>query len=73
MTPDFSPLLELDVSQKLRLVEALWDSIAAHPEQLPVPQWQKDELARRKEAHLRDPGAAVSWEEALKQIRGGNG
>jgi len=51
----------------LRLVEDLWESIAATPEEIPVPQWQKDELARRKAEHLRNPESAIPWEEALER------
>ena len=28
----------------MRLVEAIWDSISAVPEALPLTQWQKEEL-----------------------------
>lgn len=69
MHPEHTHLLELDVSEKLELVEALWDSIAASPEQLPVAAWQKDELAKRKASHLRNPDAAASWEQAKERLR----
>jgi putative addiction module component (TIGR02574 family) len=38
----------LSVPERVQLVEVLWDSIARSNRELPVPQWQKDELARRK-------------------------
>jgi putative addiction module component (TIGR02574 family) len=69
MNAEYTRLLELGVSEKLELVEALWDSIALSPEELPVPSWQQDELAKRKAAHLRNPDAAISWEEAKERIR----
>jgi putative addiction module component (TIGR02574 family) len=69
MNPQHTRLLDLDVSEKLELVEALWDSIAASPEQLPVPAWQKDELAKRKASHLRTPESAVPWDEAKVRLR----
>lgn len=69
MDPKHTQLLELDVGEKLELVEALWDSIAASPEQWPVPGWQMDELAKRKVAHLRNPDASASWEEAKERRR----
>ena len=67
MNAEFGALFELSVDQKLRLVEDLWESIAATPEEIPVPQWQKDELARRKAEHLRNPESAIPWEEALER------
>lgn len=37
----------LELSEKLLLVEDLWDSIAASNSELPMPEWQKEELNRR--------------------------
>jgi putative addiction module component (TIGR02574 family) len=37
----------LDLSEKPLLVEDLWDSIAAGNSELPMPEWQKQELDRR--------------------------
>jgi putative addiction module component (TIGR02574 family) len=69
MIAEFAPLFQLSVPQKLELVEELWDSIAASPADLPVPDWQKEELERRKAAYLKDPQSAVPWEEAKERIR----
>lgn len=69
MKADYTELLDLGVSEKMKLVEALWDSIAASPEELPVASWQKDELAKRKAAHLRNPDAAISWDGAKNSFR----
>ena len=70
---DRSQLLKLGVEEKLELVEALWDSIAASPERLPVPDWQKVELAARKAAAQENPGAGLSWPEAKERILRGSG
>jgi putative addiction module component (TIGR02574 family) len=64
MNPMLPQLLDLGVPEKLELVEALWESIAASPEELPVPAWQKEELAARKAAFLENPSTGVSWDEA---------
>jgi len=37
----------LDLSEKPLLVEDIWDSIAAGNSELPMPEWQKQELDRR--------------------------
>jgi len=73
MNPELSRLAKLGVSEKLQLVEDLWDEIASVPERVPVPDWQKEELARRKSDHLQRPDSAVSWEEAKERIRSQNG
>lgn len=73
MGPHFSSLFDLEVSEKLELLEALWDSIAATPEELPVPEWQKQELAARKAAFLANPESGLSWQEARERIPRGDG
>jgi putative addiction module component (TIGR02574 family) len=71
MHPILPQLLDLGVPEKLELVEALWESIAVTPEELPVHDWQKEELAARKAAFMEHPETAVSWEEARERIRRG--
>jgi len=73
MDTKFSPLFDLAVSEKLELVEALWDSIAATPEALPVPDWLKEELATRKAAFSQNPDTGISWDEAKERILQGRG
>lgn len=38
---------KLDLSEKLILVEDIWDAIARNNEVLPMPEWQKIELDKR--------------------------
>jgi putative addiction module component (TIGR02574 family) len=44
-------LRELPIEERIRLVEDLWDSIAADKETLPVTPEQKAELDRRLDAY----------------------
>lgn len=37
----------LELSEKLLLVEDIWDSIAANNSEIPMPIWQKQELDRK--------------------------
>ena len=70
MLSDHASLFQLEVSERIELVGALWDSIAKEPSALTIPAWQKEELSRRDAEYQRNPGIAVSWEEAKLQIRG---
>ena len=54
-------ILGLTVEERIQLVEAIWDSIAEHPESLPVTEAQRKELDRRLADHLMDPQAARPW------------
>ena len=48
MRTDIHSVFELSPAEKLQLVEDLWDDLASDPEQVPVHEWQKQELDRRK-------------------------
>jgi len=64
-------ILALPVSDRLRIVEAIWDSIAAEPDTVPVTDAQKREIQARLDAYRRDPSLAIPWEVARKRIRDG--
>ena len=66
---DQTSVFDLSPSEKLQLVEDLWDDLAATPEAVPVHDWQKDELARRKANLLSNPASALSWEEIQRRVR----
>jgi putative addiction module component (TIGR02574 family) len=61
-------LLELPVAERLRIVELLWDSIAAVPEAVPIPAELKDELNRRLVEFEADPAAGSPWDEVRSRI-----
>jgi putative addiction module component (TIGR02574 family) len=62
-------ILALPVAERMRLIEAIWDSISAIPEALPLTQWQKDELDRRLAEFEADPDSGASLEEVFARIR----
>ena len=47
MPIDVNEILVLPVPERLRLVEAVWDSLAAEAASVPVPDWHREELDRR--------------------------
>jgi putative addiction module component (TIGR02574 family) len=63
----------LSVQERLRIVEAIWDSIEADSEDLELTPAQREMLERRLAAHAANPDAVVPWEvvkaEALARIR----
>lgn len=64
-------ILALPVADRVRLVEAVWDSISAVPEALPLTDWQRQELDRRLAELESDPDAGASLEEVFARIRRG--
>jgi putative addiction module component (TIGR02574 family) len=59
----------LSVSDRLQLLEEIWDSLVETPEAVPVTEAQRKELARRRRAHARNPSAARSWAEVRARLR----
>lgn len=62
-------VFDLSPSEKLQLVEDLWDDLAATPEDVPIHDWQKEELVRRKANLSKNPALGLSWEEVKRRIR----
>ena len=62
-------ILALPVAERVRLVEAIWDSISAIPEALPLTDWQKQELDRRLAEFEANPEEGSTLEEVFARIR----
>jgi putative addiction module component (TIGR02574 family) len=69
MAPDAVSVFDLSAAEKLQLVEDLWDDLAATPSGIPIHDWQKEELARRKANLKRNPASGLSWEEVKRRVR----
>jgi putative addiction module component (TIGR02574 family) len=66
-------VFDLSPAEKFQLVEDLWDDLAASPEAVPVHDWQKEELARRKANLTKHPASGLSWEEVKRRVRSHHG
>ena len=73
MNGDIRSIFDLSPSEKLQLVEDLWDDLAATPEAIPVHTWQREELDRRKANLLNNPASGLSWEEVQRRVRSRHG
>ena len=61
-------VLRLPVAERIRIVEAIWDSIADSPEALDLSEEQKAELDRRLEALEKNPDAGSPWSEVRNRV-----
>ncbi len=61
-------ILELPIAERIRLVELIWDSIAAVPEAVPISDELKAELDRRFAEFEADPEAESLWEDVRERI-----
>lgn len=66
-------VFDLSPSEKLQLVEDLWDDLAATPDAIPVHEWQKEEIARRKANLVKNPASGLSWEEVSRRVHARHG
>jgi putative addiction module component (TIGR02574 family) len=65
MPPGFS---DLSKSEQVRYLQALWDQISEHPEEIPVRESHLRLAAERLERYRQDPTAARSAFEALDRL-----
>jgi putative addiction module component (TIGR02574 family) len=67
------PALNLNIlssEEKLRLLEEVWDSLAADPAKVPLTDWQRRELDRRLDELDREGSVGIPWERVLSEIEG---
>ena len=62
----------LNSEERLRLLEALWESLSRTPEAVPLTSAQREELDRRLDEIDREGPVGIPWEEVLKHIRNRN-
>ena len=72
MSDSHLSVFDLSPAEKLQLVEDLWDDLAGTPEAVPVHEWQKQELARRKGNLQKHPASGLNWEEVKNRARARN-
>jgi putative addiction module component (TIGR02574 family) len=70
MDEPLKSIFALSPSEKLQLVEDLWDDLARTPEAVPVYDWQKEKLANRKTELMNSPASALSWDEVKQKVHG---
>lgn len=63
-----SDLSTLPISDRLRVVQAIWDSLPDDIN-LPIAPTQQAELDRRLAAQQADPGSAISHDEMMQRIQ----
>lgn len=60
-------IASLSVDERIRLVEAIWDSITSEHGQPELTETQREELERRLAAHIASPEDVVPWEDVRAQ------
>jgi putative addiction module component (TIGR02574 family) len=61
-------ILGLSVSERIDLVQDIWDSIAEIPETLELDDQQKTELRSRLSYYRAHPESGISWDDLKRKI-----
>ncbi len=61
-------ILGLSVSERIQLVQDIWDSIEQLPDSLELSEDQKVELRARLAHYRRDPDTGISWSDLKQKI-----
>lgn len=69
MSINVDELFALSSSEKLRLVELLWDNLGEATEPLPLPDWIDREGLRRREEMRADPLLGSGHQETWDRIK----
>ncbi len=63
------PLEKMTVSDKLRVLEALWGDLCRTPQDIPSPAWHADVLEARRNRARQGTSRFGDWAEAKRRIR----
>ncbi len=58
----------LTVAERVELLTELWDRVADEAMELPLPDWQVQELERRRALYQANPQRAIPWAKAKALI-----
>lgn len=63
--------LRLQPNERAALAEAIWDTLAAEPQEVDVPDWHKAELDLRLTKYEQNAEPGRSWDEVKRDLRRG--
>ena len=63
------PLNDMSISEKLQLMETLWEDLSRNADALESPKWHGDVLAARERHISSGEGHFSDWEAAKADIR----
>lgn len=67
---DLASILELPAEERLRLIEAIWDSLTEVPDAVPISDELKAELDRRMDSYYANQSAVKPWDEVRAELFG---
>ena len=62
----------LSVSDRLDLIEQIWDSLPEQVDLQDIPDWHVAELTTRRARAAESPGVGKPWRKVLERLEGGS-
>lgn len=69
ITTTLNQIIALSIQDRIRLVQAILDSIAAEQDYLDLTDSQKQELDRRIDDYEANPDNVLTWEEVKASVK----
>ena len=63
-----SDVFQLPIEERIRLAQAIWESVASSPDQVPLTTAQVRELDRCYDEYLNDPDEGSSWNDVKARL-----
>jgi hypothetical protein len=63
------PLDQMTVSEKLRVLEEIWDDLCRNADDVPAPDWHGNVLSARQKRVQEGASQFTAWDEAKENIR----
>lgn len=60
---------ELDITERIMLVEDIWDSIAQEQDKVKLSDYEKQILDQRLKAHEKNPDNLISWDKIKSKLK----
>jgi hypothetical protein len=63
------PIEQMTTAEKLRALEAIWESLCREPNDVPSPSWHEDVLQERAKSVQEGSSQFTDWPQAKQDIR----
>jgi putative addiction module component (TIGR02574 family) len=60
---------QLPLHEKLQMMEALWEDLRSHAEDLPAPAWHKELLDARRKAVMEGREEILAWDDIKDSLK----
>ena len=63
-----SEILKLSIPKRIKLAQAVWDSVVQVPKSLRITEAERKELDRRLRSYYEDPDSSIPWSKVKTKL-----